>query len=106
MTEQQKDQQKFFYANGLETILSDFDCNLKFIRQGTSSTDPVPAGFSQNNPVSSAVLDSITVAVSPSLAKIVLVSLYDAIKRYEDANGEIQLPVQFAELYKKTFNLS
>ena len=93
---------KLFYANGLEVAVTSFDCNIKFLRHGTANDTPVTSGIAQNKSVP-VIYDSLTVAVSPVFAKVLLSGLYNSIKQHEDINGIIPMPIEFAKLYDDMF---
>ncbi len=81
---------KFFYANGVELGMSQYDFNFKFLRQSASQNRTVQGqGLITASNVPYAIVDEFTVAVSPPQAKALLAATFLAVRDYEKKFGRI-----------------
>ena len=80
------DENKFFYANGVELAMTAFDVNLKFLRTGTQTVLQQQSGIKQ----ASAVLqDEMVVGMSPQQAKLLVENLTNVLQAYEVQIGKL-----------------
>ncbi len=96
-------EEKFFYTNSVQVAITPYDFSLKFTRNGTETDNtPRPSGTLKVD-VPAKVLDVMTVSMSPSHAKALLVALKQIVDMYEQRHGLIPVPVDVKNQWDKYF---
>lgn len=82
---------QFFYANSVEVAVSAFDFNLKFLRNGTSASNPKQNSKQHTAKVRANIelRDEMVIGMSPQHAKAMLPHLTEMLKAYEETFGPL-----------------
>jgi hypothetical protein len=97
------DDAKFFYTNGAEMALSSYDVTIKFLRNGTGTSnigDPAAAPGSVVQPMQPQVLDQLSVAMSLSHCKTMVSGMLEMLSAYEEQHGTIPLTSEAKQKWK------